>query len=185
MKTKSLIQNIALVGILSAQAIAMSYLESLIPAIPGFPPGAKPGLSNIVTMFAAGSLGIWQALYITLAKASFAGITRGFTAFLMSIAGGLLSTVAAVVLLKSKKNVFGYIGIGIICAVCHNIGQLCVACIISGTPKLFVSYGSFLLLAAAATGFITGSILKHIMPILEKQKRYFIKNSSNKKGLNK
>ncbi len=177
MKRKTFIQNITLVGILSAQAIALSYLESLIPAIPGFPPGAKPGLSNIVTMFAAGSLGIWQALYITLAKATFAGITRGFTAFFTSLAGGLLSTVMALILLRNKKNKFGYIGIGIICAVCHNIGQLCVACIISGTSELFFSYGPFLLLAAAATGFLTGSILKYVMPALEKQKKFFIKNS--------
>ncbi len=177
MKRKSLIQNIALVGILSAQAIALSYLESLIPAIPGFPPGAKPGLSNIVTMFSAGSLGIWQTIYITFAKATFAGITRGFTAFLTSLAGGLLSSVMALILLRSKKNKFGYIGIGIICAVCHNIGQLCVACIISGTPELFTSYGPFLLLAAVATGFLTGSILKYVMPALDKQKKFFIRNS--------
>ena len=104
MKRKKLIQNITLAGILSAQAIALSYLESLIPAIPGFPPGAKPGLSNIVTMFSAGSLGVWQTLYITVAKAAFAGITRGFTAFLMSLTGGLLSTAIALLLLRNKNN---------------------------------------------------------------------------------
>lgn len=181
MKRKLLIQNIALVGVLSAQAIALSYLESLIPAIPGFPPGAKPGLSNIVTMFSAGTLGVWQTLYITVAKAAFAGITRGFTAFIMSLAGGLLSTAVALILLKNKNNKFGYVGIGIICAVSHNAGQLCVASIISGTAALFASYGPFLLLAAAATGFLTGTILKHIMPVLEKQMKFIIKT----KGLNK
>ena len=176
MKRKKLIQNITLAGILAAQGIALSYLESLIPAIPGFPPGAKPGLSNIVTMFSAGSLGVWQTLYITVAKAAFAGITRGFTAFLMSLTGGLLSTAIALLLLRNKNNKFGYIGIGIICAVSHNIGQLCVACIISGTPMLLISYGPFLLLAAAATGFLTGSILKYVIPVLEKQMKFFIRN---------
>ncbi|MBQ8227702.1 MAG: Gx transporter family protein [Clostridia bacterium] len=176
MKTKTFTQNLALVGILSAQAIALSYLESLIPAIPGFPPGAKPGLSNIVTMFSAGALGIWQTIYITFAKAIFAGVTRGLTAFLTSLAGGLLSTVVALILLQNKNNKLGYVGIGIICAVCHNIGQLCVACFISGTPELFTSYGPFLLLAAGVTGFLTGTILKYVMPALEKQMKFIIKS---------
>ena len=177
MNKKPLTQNIALTGILSAQAIALSYLESLIPVIPGFPPGAKPGLSNIVTMFSAGTLGIWQTLYITLAKAIFAGVPRGLTAFLTSLAGGLLSTAVALLLLRDKNNKLGYVGIGIICAVCHNIGQLCVACVLSGTPELFTSYGPFLLLAAGATGFLTGTILKYIMPALEKQKKFIIKSN--------
>lgn len=177
MKQKAFTRNLALVGILSAQAIALSYLESLIPAIPGFPPGAKPGLSNIVTMFSAEMLGVWQTLYITFAKAVFAGITRGFTAFLTSLAGGLLSTIIALVLLRSKNNKLGYIGIGIICAVCHNIGQLCVACVISGTAELFTSYGPFLLLAAGATGFLTGTILKYVIPALEKQMKFIIKSN--------
>ena len=153
---------------MAALAVALSYLESLIPAYPGFPPGAKPGFSNIVTMFLAGSAGIADAFFITLVKALFAGITRGFTAMLMSGAGGLLSTAAACLLLRSKKINLGYIGIGIICAVCHNIGQLITACLISGTPSLIFGYGPLLLLFAVITGFVTGTILKVIMPYLGK-----------------
>ena len=33
----------ALLGILCAQAIALSFLENLIPSLPFLPPGAKPG----------------------------------------------------------------------------------------------------------------------------------------------
>ena len=153
---------------MAALAIALSYLESLIPAYPGFPPGAKPGFSNIVTMFLAGSVGIADAFFITLIKALFAGITRGFTAMLMSAAGGILSTAAACVLLRAKKINLGYIGIGIICAVCHNIGQLLTACLISGTPSLIFGYGPLLLLFAVITGFVTGTVLKVIMPYLGK-----------------
>ena len=153
---------------MAALAVALSYLESLIPAYPGFPPGAKPGFSNIVTMFLAGSAGISDAFFITLVKALFAGITRGFSAMLMSGAGGLLSTAAACLLLRSKKINLGYIGIGIICAVCHNIGQLITACLISGTPSLIFGYGPLLLLFAVITGFVTGTILKVIMPYLGK-----------------
>ena len=167
-KDKNLTRKIALTGIMCALALALSYLERLIPAYPGFPPGAKPGLSNIVTMFMAGSSGTPYAFFITIIKGLFAGVTRGFTAMLMSLSGGILSTAAACLLFRFAKNKLGYIGISIVCAVCHNIGQLAAACIISGTASLVVGYGPLLLIFAVVTGLLTGAILKAVMPTLAK-----------------
>lgn len=167
-KDKNLTRKIALTGIMCALALALSYLETLIPAYPGFPPGAKPGLSNIVTMFMAGSSGTPYAFFITIIKGFFAGVTRGFTAMLMSLSGGILSTAAACLLFRFAKNKLGYIGISIVCAVCHNIGQLAAACIISGTASLVVGYGPLLLIFAVVTGLLTGAILKAVMPTLAK-----------------
>ena len=167
-KNKDLTRKIALTGIMCALALALYYLETLIPAYPGFPPGAKPGLSNIVTMFMAGSSGTPYAFFITIIKGLFAGVTRGFTAMLMSLSGGILSTAAACLLFRFAKNKLGYIGISIVCAVCHNIGQLAAACIISGTASLVVGYGPLLLIFAVVTGLLTGAILKAVMPTLAK-----------------
>lgn len=167
-KNKNLTRKIALTGIMCALALALSYLETLIPAYPGFPPGAKPGLSNIVTMFMAGSAGPLYAFFITVIKGLFAGVTRGFTAMMMSLSGGILSTAAACLLFRFAKNKLGYIGISIVCAVCHNIGQLAAACIISGTASLVVGYGPLLLIFAVVTGLLTGAILKAVMPTLAK-----------------
>lgn len=160
---------IALVAVLGAQALALSYLENFIPAVPGLPPGAKPGFSNIVTMFAASSLGLPGALCITLIKSVFAGITRGTTAFLMSGVGGLFATVVMVIFLRMQKNPFGIMGISVMAAIAHNAGQLIVACSISGTPALAVGYGPFLLIFAVLTGTVTGTILRIVMPALQKQ----------------
>lgn len=169
MKNKRSIAKItALVGAMGALALALSYLEALLPAFPGFPPGGKPGLSNIVTMFMASSVGCGYAFFITVIKGLFAGITRGVTAMLMSLSGGILSTAAACLLFRFFKNKFGYIGIGIICAVCHNIGQLSVACLISGTVSLIWGYGPLLLVFAVVTGMLTGAILKAVLPPLTK-----------------
>ncbi len=168
MKNNRYTKRVAMLGIMGALALALSFLESLIPALPGLPPGAKPGLSNIVTMFMASSSGIADAFFITVLKAVFAGVTRGSTAMLMSAAGGLLSTAAACLLLRSKKFNSGYIGIGIICAVCHNIGQLISACLITDTWSLIFGYGPLLLIFAVATGLVTGTALKLVLPALEK-----------------
>lgn len=164
----------ALMGILCAQALALSFLENLIPALPFMPPGAKPGFSNIVTMFAAITMGLPQALCITFIKAAFAGVTRGFTAFCMSFAGGILSTFIMYLMVKIKNNPFGIVGIAIVSAVFHNIGQLLCAVFLTGT-KAVISYAPVLLVFSLITGFVTGTVLKVVMPVLTKQSNYFLK----------
>lgn len=170
----ALARKVALLGILGAQALVLSYLENLIPALPGLPPGAKPGFSNIVTMFAASSMGLGSALYITVIKAGFAGLTRGVTAFFMSLTGGVLSTVTAYLLFRIKSKPFSQVGVGVACAVMHNIGQLAVATVITGTASI-LHYLPFLLIFALVTGTVTGYILKIIMPVLEKQNKLLLR----------
>lgn len=166
-------KRLALLGILGAQALVLSFLENLIPAIPGLPPGAKPGLSNIVTMFTAAAIGPVDALCIAVLKALFAGLTRGLTAGLMSLAGGLLSTLVMVLLLHLKKKPFGILGVSVAAAVAHNAGQLLVACLLSGTAALVWSYGPLLLLFGILAGVLTGIFLKLLFPVLLKQSRFF------------
>lgn len=158
----------------------LSYFENLIPAVPGLPPGAKPGFSNIITMFAVSKTGLASALYITLLKALFALLTRGVTAFFMSLTGGILSTLMMALLVKSKKQIFGCTGIGILCAEAHNCGQLIVCLILTGT-KAVLGYAPILLLFALITGFVTGTILKYVMPAFDKQQSFF-NNKARKRG---
>ncbi len=169
---KKLAFKTALGAILCAQAIALGFLESLIPPIPFLPPGAKPGFSNIITMFAAGSLGLPQALAITLVKGGFAFVTRGFTAGIMSLSGGLLSTLAMWLLLRFASNKLGLVGISVICAICHNAGQLGAAAVITGSGVI-AYYAPALAVFGIATGAVTGLILKAVIPVLEKQKKHF------------
>ena len=167
-------RKLALLGILAAQALALAFLENLIPAIPGLPPGAKPGLANIVTMFTASVMGFWSAMAITVIKSLFALITRGFTAFCMSLTGGVLSTIVMVLLLRWKKNPFGILGVSILSAIMFNAGQLAVACImLYGTKGLAQTYGPLLLVFGIVAGALTGTILKLVFPALEKESRHF------------
>lgn len=158
--------KIALFGVLSAVALTLSYLEGLIPTMAFMPPGAKMGFSNIATMFAASSMGILSALAITFIKALFAGITRGVTAFFMSLCGGILSTVTMYLLFKLSKKT-GYMAIGIICALVHNFGQLIVAIITAGNLSV-LGYAPVLLISGTVTGAVTGTVLRAVMPALER-----------------
>ncbi|MCI6388083.1 MAG: Gx transporter family protein [Ruminococcus sp.] len=158
--------KIALFGVLSAVALTLSYLEGLIPTVAFMPPGAKMGFSNIATMFAASSMGIVSALAITFIKALFAVITRGVTAFFMSLCGGILSTVTMYLLFKLSKKT-GYMAIGIICALVHNFGQLIVAIITAGNLSV-LGYAPVLLISGTVTGAVTGTVLRAVMPALER-----------------
>ncbi|MBR3844062.1 MAG: Gx transporter family protein [Clostridia bacterium] len=150
--------KIAYLGLLGAGAITLSFLESLLPPLPFLPPGAKAGFSNIVTMFAAGSWGLAPALTLCILKSLFVLFTRGITAFCMSLAGGLFSTLIMWLCLRGRLSL---IFTGIVGAVAHNTAQLGVAVVLTGTPHLFTYY-PFLLLFALASGSITGVLLHFI-----------------------
>ena len=159
-------QKLALCALLCALAVVLSGLEALIPPLPMLPPGAKLGLSNIVTMFAAGSVGILPALFIALFKALFAGLTRGLVAGAMSLAGGLCSTMAMALLFRRAAKQVGLIGVGVAGALTHNLAQLGVAFLLAGGAVAF--YLPWLLLFALLTGTLTGLLLRSILPLLER-----------------
>ena len=172
MKTK----KVALLGVLGALALVLGFLEHLvIPDIPFLPVGAKPGLSNIVTMFTATAFGFPSAIYIALIKSFFALITRGLTASVMSLCGGVLSVCVMCIMLKDSRKTFSFVGVSILCAIAHNMAQLTVACVISGTVSLF-NYGKYLLIFSLVTGFVTGTVLTVLMPSVERVKGIYIKD---------
>ncbi len=170
MKNKNA-KKVALLGMFCALAMAISFLESLIP--PLIPvPGIKPGFSNLVTMFCLSSLGFPYALAVTLFKAFFALITRGGTAFFMSLCGGTLSLVVMWLLFKIDEKHIGFLGIGVLSAVSHNCGQLIVAYIILG--KTILSISPALLLGGVICGFITGTVFRYTLPVLNKITKTFL-----------
>lgn len=159
-------KKIAISGLLGALALVLAYLEGLLPPLPMMPPGAKPGMSNIVTMFAAGSIGLPYAVIVALIKGGFALMTRGAVAGTMSLCGGLLSTFAAWALFK-KTNV-SFIATGMICALCHNFAQLMVAMVLTGQAIIY--YIPALVFFGVCSGFLTGLLLKLVYVRLGKMK---------------
>ena len=165
-------RKIAVCGLLGALALVLTLLEGMLPPIPGLPPGARPGLSNIVTMFAAGSLGLPYALAIALIKGVFAFLTRGVTAGLMSLSGGLISTLVLWLLARLamwvvwKKTRFSLLFTGVCGALAHNAAQLCIAVLLTGRAALF--YIPAMLLLSIVCGLCTGLVLRLLLPLLEK-----------------
>lgn len=167
MKQRITTNQLALLGIFGALALVLSLVETVfLPDIP-FLPGAKPGLSNVVTMFAGSFCGPWAAISIALLKALFALATRGATAGLLSFSGGMVSVLFLILLLPWQGKSISFLGIGVLCAAGHNCGQLLAAAALTGTPALF-HYTKYLLLFSLCSGTLTGLLLGAVMPRLQK-----------------
>ena len=172
MKKMNPAQKAALLGVFGALALALSFLENtLLPAVPLLPPGAKLGLSNVVTVVCGALFGPPAAFYIAALKGLFAFVTRGATAGLMSLAGGLLSTLALWPLLRRIGKTVSYLGVGVLCAAAHNLGQLLMSVCLTGSAAL-LAYGKYLLLFALLTGTLTGLMLCVLVPRVQKSRGF-------------
>ncbi len=124
--------TIARTALLSAVAVVLSILESFIPDLPFILPGMKLGLGNIAVLLAVETCPLPAVLYIAVVRALFTLVTRGATAFFMSFAGAVVSSLVMYTLAHLKKPSFGCLGIGVMGAFSHNLAQLCVALFIVG-----------------------------------------------------
>ena len=64
------------------------------------------------------------------------------------------------------------VGISVICAAVHNLGQLAAAVFITGTADV-IYYAPVLLIFGVITGALTGIILGSVTPVLKKMKKHF------------
>lgn len=154
-------------GLMLALASALQFLESLIP-IP-LPLGVKPGLSSIVVMAVLVKFGFASAMTTAVLKSGFVFITRGGTAFCMSVCGGVLSVAVMGVFLavtRRSKNGTGIILMSVLGGLFHNIGQLAAASLFTGSAATF-SYLPVLVIAGTVSGLFTGTIFKLIQARLE------------------
>lgn len=153
-------------GILSAVILVLSMVENMIPELSFALPGMKLGISNVAVMLALEMCPLPLVLCIGGVKALFAFVTRGVTAFFMSMCGTILSVLVMWCMVRIRKLQFGCFGLGVAGAFAHNAGQLMVACALMG--RACIAYGTVLCIASVATGAITGLLYYIVMPPLRK-----------------
>ena len=163
-------RRLALMGLLTSLGLIAGYIEFLIP-IPLGIPGVKPGLANIVIVWALYSLGPWEALMINGMRIFLSGFLFGnFSMILYSLAGAAVSFLC--MCLAKKSGLFSMTGVSMIGGVMHNMGQLLVAMAVLETVSL-VYYGPVLLAAGVITGLligiVTGEVKKRIPAALVKK----------------
>lgn len=158
--------TIARTALLSAVAVVLSILESFIPDLPFVLPGMKLGLGNIAVLLAVEVCPLPAVLYVAGVRALFALVTRGATAFFMSFAGAMLSSLVMYLLARLKKPHFGCFGIGVAGAISHNMAQLFVAYFIVGEAVL--GYLPVVAAFALFSGAITALVHYFALPSVTK-----------------
>ena len=161
------VKRLALMGLLFALAMALSFLESLLPALPMLPPGIRLGLSNIVTMYALFVLGPVSGYTLALLKALFVLLTRGAVAAAMSAAGGAFSVTIMLLLSLLPGIKEQYLLLSVFGGAAHNIGQLVMARFIINNQYVWY-YFPVLLAAGLLMGAITGMALRVVLPYLNR-----------------
>ena len=129
-------KQLTLCALLTAMALALSYLENLFPLSLAIPiPGVKLGLANIVTVFALYALGPGEALLILLARCILGSLFAGnMNALLFSLLGGL-SAMGTMILLSRLRGLSIY-GVSVGGAAAHNCGQIAAALLTGGLTGL-------------------------------------------------
>ena len=148
-------KRIAVFALSVALAFTLSFLETLIPIHIGIP-GVKLGLANLVVIAALYLLPKKDAFVISMIRILISGLVfSGAFSLLYSFAGGILSFFAMLLAQKSKK--ISVLGVSVLGAAVHNIGQIIVAALVMQTPRI-IYYLPVLLLSGGAAGVLVGII---------------------------
>jgi heptaprenyl diphosphate synthase len=153
------------IALLAAYALALHGFESLLPTPV---PWLRLGLANIITLTALFLYGIRAAIMVTLIRVILSSLFTGTflgPAFILSLGGGITSTLAMGSVLSIAPRLFSAIGLSLIGALLHNIAQLFLAYF------LFIQRIEAILLISPIIiflGTITGTVNGVITDILVK-----------------
>lgn len=154
----------AYMGLLTALALILSYVENLISFQPGIP-GIKIGLANLAVLICLYLFGWREAMILTVVKAVVSGLLFGNLFMIAySLAGALVSALTMIFLKKS-----GLFHVPVISAaggVMHNIGQLLVALFVVETYSV-VYYMPVLILSGLAAGIVIGMAAALVLPYIQ------------------
>ncbi|MCL2702165.1 MAG: Gx transporter family protein [Defluviitaleaceae bacterium] len=143
----------AYIGILTALAVCLAWLERLIP-LDAAVPGVKLGLSNTVTLITMHLFGGGCAFGVTAVRVLLTGaMYSGVSGIIYSAAGGFLSCAVMIGLKQTRFPTV--IGVSIAGGVFHNIGQLLAAALVVENAGILY-YLPILIVSGAAAGVVTG-----------------------------
>ncbi|MBR5497674.1 MAG: Gx transporter family protein [Clostridia bacterium] len=143
-------KKIALLGIMTAVALILAYLEAILPPLWSAVPGVKMGLPNLVIIFVLYRFGFKEAVAVSAIRLFTVSLLFGNVMTLAYSAAGAVLSLILMVLLKKIDN-FSTVGVSVAGAVSHNLGQILVAVFLFDTVQL-----GYYMIILAITGSIAG-----------------------------
>ncbi len=158
-------RKLALIAVLISQAMILGFIERFLP-VNFIVPGAKLGLANIITLVALYILTFRETTLVLVGRIVLLSFMFGsISGMLYSLSGGFFALITMYWAIKTKK--ISIIGISIIGAVFHNIGQLLMAALVINNLNIFY-YLPLLLIFAIPTGLFIGTTSKFLLNYLNK-----------------
>ena len=147
-------KTIAFVGVCTALAMVLSYVELLIPPLFPSVPGIKMGLPNIIIVFLLYRRGPATAFAVSLIRIALVSMLfANAMSFMYSLAGGILSLLVMIIL--RRLNFLSTVGVSVAGGVFHNIGQILMAMLLLETAELGY-YLVVLIVAGTISGILIG-----------------------------
>ncbi len=146
-------KRVCVISMLLAMAIVLNIVESFIPV---YIPGVKLGLANIVILIMLYEFQPGEALAVDLLRIGLVGVLRGnlfSPTFMMSLSGGILSFFMMYIF--SRLSFFSPIGVSVLGALSHAVGQVLVAIVILGSQAVLY-YLPFIGILSILTGILSG-----------------------------
>jgi heptaprenyl diphosphate synthase len=157
------------IALLSAFAIGIHGAESLLPSPI---PWMRLGLANVITVIALLLYGFRTAMLVTLVRVIISSLLTGTfpgPAFILSLGGGVLSTMSMGLAVLFAPRLFSAVGLSIIGAFFHNMTQLVLAyfLIIQRTEAVLL-IAPVITLAGTLTGTLNGLVSETVIRNLKK-----------------
>lgn len=143
-------RKLAYLGLCTAVALILAYVEVLLPPLFTAVPGIKLGLPNIAILFVLYRYGMRYAAAVSFVRMAVVALLFGNPmTFVYSLAGAALSLL--VMALLRRLDFLSVVGVSVAGGVFHNVGQILMAMLLLGTAEL-----GYYLIVLAITGTISG-----------------------------
>jgi len=150
---------------LSAIAIGLSLIESVLPSPM---PGVKPGIANIITLYAMYRFNFRTAIWVSILRVFATSLILGqflSPTFMLSLAGSLLSLLTLYFSIKLPSRFFSPMGLSVLSSFAHITGQLLLVRLWliphASIYYLIPIYSAAALIFGLINGWITYRLLKH------------------------
>ena len=143
-------RQLAYLGLCTAVALILAYVEVLLPPLFTAVPGIKLGLPNIAIIFVLYRYGVRHAAAVSFVRMAVVAMLFGNPmTFVYSLAGAVLSLL--VMALLRRLDFLSIVGVSVAGGVFHNVGQILMAMLLLNTAEL-----GYYLIALAVTGTVSG-----------------------------
>lgn len=145
-----------------ALATVLYVVEAVyLPPLPI--PGAKLGLSNVVTLILLVLYGWQECFFNAIARTLLGSLITGLfltPAFYFSLGGALVSTVIMIWAYSKFYGPFSLVGVSLLGSTSHNLTQLFLAVFLYNHWGVFLGF-PFLILIAVASGTFNGVVANY------------------------